>query len=241
MIPVHVAPRLAEFPLRSDSLPDRNLVGVPLDVAHEWLVHEFGEAELEKVSELPVNMIASLYPESNVATFSLIRGTTTLGYVQDLLDAVAAALTEYEVREKLAVKHELDMLSMANSSLNASQRSECYSLSPIADSLHLDITWAIGRVIHGEKALRSVSPVWFEVFELALFVCAPYVVTVEKRAMYAELCLPYRGILKALGLEDVWAKVSATVESWAADEPVVPKQPPGIRFVGSAKFTRGRR
>lgn len=241
-MPAHVAPRLAEFPmLLSDSLPDRNLAGVPLNVVHEWLVHEFGEDELENVSGLPVNMIACLYPEADVATFSLIRGTTTLGYVQDLFDAFATALTEFEALEKLAVKHELDMLSMANTKSNASQRTQCYSPSPIANSLYLDINWAIGRVIHGEKGLRSVSPVWFEVFELALFLCAPYVVPVEKRAMYAELCLPYEGVLKALGLEDVWAKVSATVKSWAADEPVIAKRPPAIRFVNPGEFRGGRR
>lgn len=241
-MPTHVAPRLAEFPFRSTKKSGPSLAGVPLAVAHEWLVHEFGEAELKNVSGLPVNMIASLYPESNVATFSLIRGTTTLGYVQDLLDAVAAALTEYEVHydERSVVKHELNMLFMLNTQQNASQRSQCYSLSPIADSLYQDITWAISRVIHGEKALRSVAQGWFEVFELALFVCAPYVVSVEKRAAYTELCLPYETAMKALGLEDVWLTVSTTVKSWAA-EPVVEKRPPGIRFVNPGEVRGGRR
>lgn len=192
------APRIAEFPVTSSSGVGVIAAGrwwASLSVVHEWLVHEFGEGELAKVEGLPLTTIVSMYPEGkDVAFFSLVRGTTMLGELQALFDAVARSVASedsdflYELNKVVRVHAPEHLVSTLE-----------------ARNLHENIVWVAHEVL---------STGYMDLYKLAAFVCAPLLVKPEFRERYLSSEPDWKPVLLALGLKDLWATVSRRIYVW---------------------------
>lgn len=214
---VRVAPRIAEFPKVIS--PEfwghhgSNLPSVSLETVHEWLASEFGDKELTKVKGLPVSAVASMYPEGeDVVFFSAVRGTTMLGELQAMLDAVAqfVALEDSEVSRALKNLRWQEL----NSSDDQSDQNQFWVEAPEARGLYSDAVWAINELLHGNDPSRPVDSIWFELYRLAVFVCAPVLVKADQRAEYVESLPDWNPVFTALGLGDVWMLASGRVAGW---------------------------
>lgn len=222
-----VAPRIAEFPKASWSkgLAKESLESVPLSVAHEWLVHEFGEGELAKVKGLPVHTVASLYPEmEGTVFFSMVRGTPQLEEMQALLDAIV----EFREKDEVALLAELEKLRAwkqeqveQDDGWNPAAMQEAYFWVHSPDytqGFYFDSYWAIEAALDKEKGQdrddRFLIQVRELVHNLMVFVCAPQVIETLHRAEYAVAVPPYENLFRFLGLDDLWAIVSTRVDAW---------------------------
>lgn len=191
-----VAPRIAEFP--QGILQMGGWRAVSLSIAHEWLVHEFGEGELVKVKGLPLSTIASMYPEGEgVAFFSAVRGTTMLGELQEIVDAVARSITS----EDSTFLHELGRVRRVH--VPAEQLVGTIE----ARHLHSNIVWVAHEVLNADDS-------YMELYELAVFVCAPLLVEPEFRELYLSREPDWEPVFEALGLKDLWVIVSTRIDAW---------------------------
>lgn len=211
------APRIAEFPKASWSkgLAKESLESVPLSVAHEWLVHEFGEHELMKVKGLPVQSVVSLYPEmEGTVFFSMVRGTPQLEEMQVLLDAIV----EFREKNEVALLAEFEKLR-AWKQEQVEQEAFFWVHSPdYTQGFYFDSYWVIEAALDKEKGQDRDDHFLIQVRELAhnlmVFLCAPQVIETLCRVEYALAVPPYENLFRLLGLDDLWADASTRVDVW---------------------------
>lgn len=95
------APRLAEFPTieLASGFTARNFDATPVSVALGWVADVHGQDEAEKLTGLPLSVIAGLYPDAmqgGVVTFAAIRDSPALGKLQIFADEY---WTRFEVED----------------------------------------------------------------------------------------------------------------------------------------------
>lgn len=209
---------IAEFPVISSAMNraahQGGLSTVPLAVAYEWLVHEFGEDELVKVAGLPVSVIHSIYPESEgVAFFSLARGTTILSELQAVFDAMVKAML-VEDSKVLSELHRVKSWRLMTPTGVAFEdlAMDLMIDSPEVSGFHSDVVWVIKSIVYGSSAPQSSA--WVQVLELALFVCAPLMVRVECRSEFVRLSPSWEPVFTALGLNELWVTASERMQGW---------------------------
>lgn len=219
----HVAPRIAEFP-RTTSFEYRKyakqtLDSVPLSALHAWVAHEFGEGERAGVEGLPVSVIASLYPEAEqTAFFSMVRETPQLEELQEFFDGLAKSMP-------LDNSPALDELNKLRNWSRKKGLRNALADEPIAESFFVqspeflegfsgDMKWALQFILHRDKPWTPSDNAWLYFRNLAMFVCAPQVVDPNYRDGYAAAVPSYEGLMKALGLGELWLTASTRVDAW---------------------------
>lgn len=219
----HVTPRISEFPRMTSfeygKYAQRTLDSVPLSALHDWLAHEFGEGERAVVEGLPVSVIASLYPEAEqTAFFSMVRGTPQLEELQEFFDRLAKSMP----LDGSPVLAELD--KVRNWSRKKGLRNALTD-EPIAESFFVqspefmegfseDVKWALQSILHRDKPKSTYDNAWLYFRNLAMFVCAPQVVDPTYHDEYAAAIPSYEGLMKALGLGELWLTASTRVDAW---------------------------
>lgn len=219
----HVAPRISGFPRDASfgyrKYAKQTLDSVPLGVLHEWLAHEFGEGERSQVEGLPVSVIASLYPEAEqTAFFSMVRGTPQLEELQELLDALAKSMPLDDspaLAELNKVRNWSRIKGLRDAATGEPIAESFFVQSPeFMEGFSGDVKWAIQSILHRDKPRSPNDNAWLYFRNLAMFVCAPQVVDPTYRDGYAAAVPPYKGLMKALDLEELWIAASARVDAW---------------------------
>lgn len=216
-----LAPRIAEFPtIEQIFLGGVLLEETPVRVVKGWVVNVYGSDEGSKLAGLPAQVIVNLYPEvvpGGVAYFSLIRETPAMEQVQDLLDAVATAMSVSHGRYRGEPKFRQELMKMGLWTFPGGQHFPARMKAeagwkddvPAAQELIKSLTWAVNETLKRScppqtKSHAEDDVYWrVEVYELALFVCAAHVGSPGLRNVYAKVQPELLEVFGILGLPEL--------------------------------------
>lgn len=210
---VSPAPRIAEFPtieLEAGFLA-RNLDKVPSQVAGSWVADVYGDDEGALAAELPLDLIATLYPDAmrgGVVRFDLIRGTPAMSQLQDLADALSSAFTRRNKRllRKLdsfqsKLYFDAEYYSVTRAITRWAYRVADYD--EIIMELYDDVKWLASVVTRADREaiqMSKVDRVWSAFHILAMSLIAAQIGSEELRKEFARIAPQLDNMFRVLKL-----------------------------------------